>query len=107
MQRVEHEEAGILAKREIIDVITTIAVYKFANLSREEVETMLDTTLKETQIARELRKEGREKGRAERETEMLAATVPVLLEAGMTVEQISEQLQIEVEAIRQAAQKEG
>lgn len=109
MQRVGQEENNLLAKKEIIDVITTIAVYKFADLSREKVEAMLDVTLKETRIARELkaegREEGREEGRAEREVEMLAATVPVLRQAGMTLEQIAERLQVEVEAVRRAAQK--
>ncbi|PZD73542.1 hypothetical protein C1752_02056 [Acaryochloris thomasi RCC1774] len=100
IQQVKQEDTGILAKKEIIDVITTIAVYKFANLSREEVEAMLDITLKETRIAQELKEEGREEGRAE----MLAVTVPVLLKAGMTVEQIAKQLKVEVEAVRRAAQ---
>jgi predicted transposase YdaD len=41
MERVESESTGTLAKNEIIEVITTIAVYKFSQLSREEVEAML------------------------------------------------------------------
>lgn len=35
---VQLGETGTLAKNEIIDIITTIAVYKFSSLSREEVE---------------------------------------------------------------------
>ena len=62
---------------------------------------MLDVTLKETRIARELKEEGR----VEREAEILAATVPVLLRTGMTVEQIAKQLQVEVKAVRRAAQE--
>ena len=41
IERVQSEETTILPKDDIIDLVTTIAVYKFANLSREEVEAML------------------------------------------------------------------
>jgi predicted transposase/invertase (TIGR01784 family) len=107
MERVEQEDTGILARNEIIDVITTVAVYKFAELSREEVEAMLGITLQETRIYRDAKEEGREEGRDQREAEMLAVTVPVLLKTGMTVEQIAEQLKVEVEAVRQAVQGKG
>ena len=103
MERVEQEDTGILAKNEIIDVITTVAVYKFSDLSREEVEAMLGITFEETRIYREVKEEGREEMKAE----MLATTVPLLLKSGMTVEQIAEQLKVEVEAVRQAAQEQG
>jgi predicted transposase/invertase (TIGR01784 family) len=100
MERVEREDTGSLARNDIIDVITTVAVYKFAELSREEVEAMLGITFEETRIYREVKEEGRH----ERETEMLAVTVPVLLKTGMSVEQIAQQLKVEVEAVRQAVQ---
>jgi predicted transposase YdaD len=38
IQRVQLESTTALPKNEIIDIITTIAVYKFSSLSREEVE---------------------------------------------------------------------
>jgi predicted transposase/invertase (TIGR01784 family) len=103
MERVEQEDTGLLARNEIIDVITTIAVYKFADLSREEVEAMLGITLQETRIYREVKEEGRH----EREAEMLTVTVPVLLKSGMTIEQIAEQLKVDVDAVRQAALNNG
>ncbi|MHC5832285.1 MAG: DUF2887 domain-containing protein, partial [Nostoc sp.] len=53
---------NVLAKKDIIDVITTIAVYKFANLSREEVEAMLGVKLEETRVYREAKQEGLEQG---------------------------------------------
>jgi predicted transposase/invertase (TIGR01784 family) len=94
MERVEQEDTGILAKNEIIDVITTIAVYKFADLSREEVESMLGITLQETRIYQDLKEEV--------QAEMLASTVPILLKTGMTVEQIAEQLKVDIAAVRRA-----
>jgi predicted transposase YdaD len=83
-----------------------ILAYKFTDLSREEVEAMLGLDLKESRIYQEVKEEvyqqSKEEGRLEREAEMLNITVPLLLKAGMTVEQIAEQLQVEVEAVHRA-----
>lgn len=49
------------ARQAIIEMITTILVYKFTHLSRQEVEAMLGiTTLQETRFYQEAREEGRE-----------------------------------------------
>ncbi|WP_414528061.1 Rpn family recombination-promoting nuclease/putative transposase [Nodularia chucula] len=42
----------------IMDLVTTIMVYKFEQLSRIEVEKMLGITLKETRVYREIKEEG-------------------------------------------------
>jgi predicted transposase YdaD len=99
MERVNREDTGLLAKNEIIEVATTIAVYKFTSLSREEVEVMLGIKLEESKIYQDLKEEV--------QAEMLTATVPILLKTGMTVEQIAEELKVEVEAVRQATQENG
>ena len=53
------------SNRVIIEMITTIMMYKFENLNRQEVESMLGITLKETRVYREIKEEGREEGRKE------------------------------------------
>ena len=100
IERVQLEETDTLPKTEILDIITTIAVYKFSSLSREEVEAMLGLTLEQTRVYQEAIALGREK----REAEMLKLTVPLLLKTGMTVEQIAQQLKVDVEAVQIAAQ---
>jgi predicted transposase/invertase (TIGR01784 family) len=102
LARVEQEDAGLLGKNEIIEVITTIAVYKFTNLSRAEVEAMLGITLEETRFYKEVKEEGLTEGRQQ----ILARTVPILLGTGMTVEQIATQLDVDVEKVRQLAQQD-
>ncbi|MBE9008430.1 Rpn family recombination-promoting nuclease/putative transposase [Fortiea sp. LEGE XX443] len=99
IKRVQLESTGALPKNEIIDIITTIAVYKFSSLSREEVEAMLGLTLEETRVYQEAKAEGREEGREEREAEILKVTVPLLLKTGMSVEQIAQQLNVDVESV--------
>ncbi|MEA5549475.1 Rpn family recombination-promoting nuclease/putative transposase [Anabaena cylindrica UHCC 0172] len=60
-----NQEVSSPASRVIIEMITTIMVYKFEQLSRMEVESMLGITLKETRVYREIKEEGREEGRKE------------------------------------------
>lgn len=60
-----YQEVPSSASRAIIEMITTIMVYKFEQLSRTEVEAMLGITLKETRVYREIKEEGREAGREE------------------------------------------
>jgi len=49
----------------IIDLITTIMVYKFEQLSQQEVENMLGITLQETKVYKEIKEEWLEHGREE------------------------------------------
>ncbi|MBD2301598.1 Rpn family recombination-promoting nuclease/putative transposase [Nostoc sp. FACHB-190] len=55
--RQEVTEPG---SRAIIEIILTIMVYKFEQLTRTEVESMLGITLKETRVYREIKEEVRE-----------------------------------------------
>lgn len=98
IERVQREETDRLSRDEIIEVITTIAVYKFASLSREEVEAMLGLNLEETRIYQDAKAEGRE--------EILAVTIPLLLKAGITVEQIAQQTGVDVAVIQRIAQQQ-
>jgi predicted transposase YdaD len=57
---IKCEEDPQPSSRAIIEMITTIMVYKFEKLSRMEVESMLGITLKETRVYQEIKEEGRE-----------------------------------------------
>ncbi|WP_199313743.1 Rpn family recombination-promoting nuclease/putative transposase [Leptolyngbya sp. FACHB-671] len=59
------QEVPSSTRQPIIEIITTIMVYRFERLSRGEVEAMLDISLKETRVYREIKEEGREEGREE------------------------------------------
>jgi predicted transposase YdaD len=49
----------------IIEMITTIIAYKFEQLSRVEVESMLGLALKKTRLYQDIKEEGLEEGREE------------------------------------------
>lgn len=46
----------------MIEMVTTIMVYKFGQMSRVEVEAKLGLTLQETRVYQEAKEEGREEG---------------------------------------------
>ncbi len=80
-------------------------------LGREQIEAMLGLNeLKQTRVYQEAFEEGKEEGREEGQqagelTGKLAA-VPLLLQAGISVEQIAEQLGLDLEAVQQVARKQ-
>jgi predicted transposase YdaD len=61
---------------------------------------MLGLTLEQTRVYQEAKAEGRE----EQKAEMLRVTVPLLIKMGMSVEQIAQELHVDVESVRLAAQ---
>jgi predicted transposase/invertase (TIGR01784 family) len=62
IRQANREGTGFLSKKEIIDMICTITVYKFSKLSRDEVEAMLGLRLEETRVYRDASAEGAVKG---------------------------------------------
>jgi predicted transposase YdaD len=54
-----------LGNRGIIDPVSTIMVYKFSNLSRDEVDAMLGIELEQTRVYREAEQQGSVRGRQE------------------------------------------
>ncbi|QLE55099.1 Rpn family recombination-promoting nuclease/putative transposase [Nostoc sp. TCL26-01] len=54
-------EQTATTNRAIIELITTIMVYKFEHLSRAEVEKMLGITLQETRVYREIKEEAEQR----------------------------------------------
>ncbi len=61
LNRTGRETTTSEVARGIIDLIGTIMVYKFTNLSRQEIDAMLGIRLEETRVYREAREEEREK----------------------------------------------
>lgn len=65
LSRSQQEASSPQAARAMTDMITTIMVYKFINLSRREVEFMLGITLQQTRVYQEAKEEGHQEGRQE------------------------------------------
>lgn len=65
------------------------------------MEAVLGTNLEEPRVYREAKAEGEQIG----ELKGKLASVPLLLKAGLTVEQIAEQLDLELAVVQKAAQQ--
>lgn len=95
--QIREEESPLLPRQDIIEVLTTIAVYKFVDLKREEVEAMLGISLEETRVGQEMKAEGRLEAKLE--------MIPKLVSKGMSIEEIAELLGLPIEDIQKVLQE--
>jgi predicted transposase/invertase (TIGR01784 family) len=66
LQRAKTEIPNPFVARDIIDLLETVLVSKFAKLSREEIQSMfLLSDLKQTRVYQEAKQEGRQEGKQE------------------------------------------
>jgi predicted transposase/invertase (TIGR01784 family) len=109
IQRVRSELTPDQKPQELLQLIETILVYKLPRLSRREVEGMFSLDeLKQTQYFQDVREEaheegrqeGREEGRQEGRLEGKLESVPSLLALGLTVEQVAEALQLDIQQVK-------
>ncbi|MCU0550412.1 MAG: Rpn family recombination-promoting nuclease/putative transposase [Leptolyngbya sp. Prado105] len=83
-------------QRNFIELVQTVFIYKFPELNSLEVARMLGLgDLKQTRVYQEAQEE--------KQDELLKITVPVLLEKGMTVEEIAQLYKQPVEIIQRFA----
>jgi predicted transposase YdaD len=68
-------------------MINTIIVYKFTNLSRQEIDAMLGTKLEETRVYRDARAEEREAIATNLLKQGIAIEV-IMQATGLTIEQL-------------------
>jgi predicted transposase/invertase (TIGR01784 family) len=93
IERANQEVASLPARQCIIEMISTIVVYKFTNLSREEIDAMLGTKLEETRVYREAREEERLATETRIALNMLSKHMPLETIAeltGLTLEQLQQ-----------------
>ncbi|KAM3091766.1 Rpn family recombination-promoting nuclease/putative transposase [Phormidesmis sp. 146-12] len=86
--RANQEASTGAARQSIIEMISTIMVYKFTNLSRQEIDAMLGTKLEETRVYRE----------AQEEKAMAIALN--LLQKNLSLEMIAEATELSIEQLQ-------
>jgi predicted transposase YdaD len=57
IRRASQEVSSLPVRQGVIEVVSTIILYKFTRLSRKEVEAMLGTKFEETRVYRDIRDE--------------------------------------------------
>ena len=112
MLKARQSVEDIAFQRQVIELIESTLVYKFTELSREEIEAMFALSdLKQTKVYQEGKeegkleglKEGKEEGLEEGKVSGKLESVPGFLALGLTVEQIATALGLDVEVVQQAA----
>jgi predicted transposase/invertase (TIGR01784 family) len=94
--RTRQELTDATTQQNLIELIDTIFVYKFPDLNFQEIGEMLGLgDLKQTRAYREAQEE------------ILEKTIPLLLQNGMTVEQIAQYYDFPVEVIQRFVQPEA
>ncbi|BAY90731.1 MULTISPECIES: Rpn family recombination-promoting nuclease/putative transposase [unclassified Tolypothrix] len=102
INRTQQAENLQLPQKQLLELIETILVYKFPQMSREEIEAMFGLSeLKQTRVYQEAEQEGKQKGRLEAKLE----AVPKFLALGLTVEQIAQALDLDIAQVQQVAQQ--
>jgi len=96
LQRTQEQLQASNLKRDIIDLIESIMVYKFPQKSRQEVAKMLGIEdLKQTRFYQEVFAEGKEEGKEE--------VLSNMIKLGMNLETIAQCLDLPLETVRQKA----
>ncbi len=94
LNQAQADNSNAIEQQRVLEWIVTVFVHKFPKLSREEIKTMLGTKaeLKKTRFYQEIQEEEREAAR------MIA--IPILLNAGVMVEEIARKFNISVEQVK-------
>jgi len=98
LNKAGQEIADAALRKQIIELIETIVLYKLPEMTRQELEAMFGfSELKQTRYIQDIQQEAKEEGRLQGKLE----AVPQLLILGLTVEQVAEALGLTEEQVRQ------
>ena len=98
LNKAGQEIADATLRKQIIELIETIVLYKLPKMTRQELEAMFGfSELKQTRYIQDIQQEAKEEGRLQGKLE----AVPQLLILGLTVEQVAEALGLTEEQVRQ------
>lgn len=104
IQIAQQQQFDVATQQKVLQLLEIILIYKFTQLSREEIEAMFGfSDLKQTRFYQEAKDEGKLEGKLEGKVEGKLESIPSLLALGLTPEQIAGALNLDVEMVRQVA----
>jgi len=109
IEQARQQLSTVATRRDLIDLIETIIVYKLPQKSREEIEAMLGLSeLKQTKVYQEAKLEGLAEGKleglAEGQLRAKLSAIPRMIEFGLRKEQIAQLQDLPLEVVKLAAQ---
>ncbi len=91
IDKAKLELADVLIQRKVLEFIEEIIVYKFPNFNREDIEAMLNLNLlRQTRVYQEAKEEAK------------LELVTKLVQKGLSIQEIAELLELDVEIIRKS-----
>ncbi|MTJ07978.1 Rpn family recombination-promoting nuclease/putative transposase [Anabaena sp. UHCC 0204] len=97
-----------IIQEKVLELVDKILVYKFPYLSSQELEAMFGLDeLKQTRYFQDVKEEGKIEGKVEGKFEEKLEIIPLLLRLGLSVEAIASELNLDVELVRNVAQKQS
>ncbi|GJD19231.1 hypothetical protein RIVM261_041870 [Rivularia sp. IAM M-261] len=106
MVQAQRELTNTTLKEKVLEFIKVVVIDKLANLTREELEAMLNLeSIKNSRVYQEAKQEGLTEGVIEGVMQTKLEMIPILSGLGLTVEQIAEQLKLDVETVRNNTQQ--
>ncbi|MBK4732945.1 Rpn family recombination-promoting nuclease/putative transposase [Oxynema sp. CENA135] len=99
--RTQEEITEATHRRDVLELIETIVIYKLPKLSREEIGKMLGLgSLKQTKVYQEAKEEGLQEGLQQLQEKIFKIALK-MRERGYSVEEIAELLELSVEEVRE------
>ncbi|ACK66847.1 conserved hypothetical protein [Rippkaea orientalis PCC 8801] len=98
---------GVFLPKNLLQLIETILVYKLPQMNRQEIEKMFSLSdLRETKVYQEALEQGREQGRQQGELAAKIDSIPRWIALGLSVEQIAQGLDLEIEEVVKVVNKQ-
>lgn len=105
VEQAQQQLSDEAIRRDFINLIETIIVYKLPQKSREEIEAMFSLSeLKQTKVYQEAKLEGLEEGQQQGELKAKLEAIPRMLEFGLSLEQIAQLQDLPLAVVQPAAQ---
>ncbi len=110
IERTKQEITNSINQQQLQELIETIIIYKFPKLSYDEIEKMLNLQeIKQTKVYQDAKEEGKLEGIQQGKLEGIEegmlrqklATIPLLRELGLTIEQIAQKLEISENLVKE------
>ncbi|MBW4509076.1 MAG: Rpn family recombination-promoting nuclease/putative transposase [Scytonematopsis contorta HA4267-MV1] len=100
INQTKSELSNAVLQEKVLEFIQTVVMDKFPNLSMEELEVMLELeSLKKSKVYLQ----GKEEGFREGTLDNKLKTIPKLLKLGLSIEQVADSLELDVETVRKNA----
>ncbi|AFY54801.1 hypothetical protein Riv7116_2283 [Rivularia sp. PCC 7116] len=102
------QQVDVSNRRQLLELVERMLIYKFSNQTRQELAAMFGLTeWRKTRFYQEVREEVEQEVEQKTKIATKLETIPRLLNMGLSVEQIAQALELEVEVVRKAIEKQS